>query len=124
MIKSIVFHLVANAGALYLVNQVLSTHFVIMGGWKGYLIAALIFGLLNSLVKPLLKILSFPFVILTAGLFTLVINMALVWLAKYLMGVLDFEGVSLLIQGGWTTYLYASLLLAVANMIIHWLNKN
>lgn len=123
MIKSFVFYLLANAGALYAVNLILAENFTITGTWKGYLIAVLIFGILNSLIKPIMKLLSFPFVVMTAGLFTLVINMILVWLAKYVIGVLDFEGVALVIDGGWVTYLYAGFMLAVANGIIHWLNK-
>lgn len=122
MLKSLIFYLIANAAALYGVSQILSEDFVITGGWKGYLLAALIFGILNSFIKPLVKILSFPFVILTAGLFAIVINMVLVWFAKYIIGVFDFENISLIINGGWVTYLYAGLLIAIANMIIQWLN--
>ncbi len=45
------------------------------------LIAALILGLINSLIKPILIVLTLPVNILTLGLFTLVINALLFWLA-------------------------------------------
>ncbi len=124
MIKRLLLHLLANVGALYATYILLQGDFMITGGWRGYAIAAVIFAVLNGFVKPVVKILSLPFVLLTAGLFTLVINMAVVWFAKYALDVLQFEGVALQINGGWPTYLYIGLLMAVANMLIHWLLKN
>ncbi|MBU3060847.1 phage holin family protein [Nocardia sp. NEAU-G5] len=44
------------------------------------LVVALIFGLVNALVKPLVKMLSLPLVVLTLGLFLLVINALMLWL--------------------------------------------
>lgn len=44
------------------------------GDWTGLLWLALIIGLLNALVRPLLKMLTFPLIILTLGLFTIIIN--------------------------------------------------
>jgi len=42
--------------------------------WQSLLIAALVLGILNSLVKPVLQVLSIPFIIMTLGLFLIVIN--------------------------------------------------
>ncbi len=47
------------------------------------LIVALVLSLLNTFVKPILKILSFPITIITLGLFLLVINVAIIYLASY-----------------------------------------
>lgn len=46
------------------------------------LIAALILGLVNALIKPIILILTLPFNVLTLGLFTLVINALLFWFAS------------------------------------------
>jgi len=121
-LRRIVAHIIANAIALYFVGIILDGNFVITGGWKGYLIAALIFGILNSIVKPILKILSLPFVLISAGLFIFVINMFLVWFAKYALDVLQFEGVLIVIKG-FFTYLIAGFLIALFNMVIGWLLK-
>ena len=43
-------------------------------GWPSLLLAALVLGILNAFVKPVLQVLSLPFVVLTFGLFLLVIN--------------------------------------------------
>lgn len=50
------------------------------GSYTAYLWLALIFGLLNALLRPLLKLLTFPLIFLTLGLFTLLINTFLFWL--------------------------------------------
>jgi len=49
--------------------------------WLSFIWLALIFGLLNALLRPLLQILTCPLIILTLGLFTLLINTFLFWLA-------------------------------------------
>jgi putative membrane protein len=52
--------------------------------WKSLLIAALILGILNSSVKPILRLLSLPFIIVTFGFFLLVINALLLRLTAWL----------------------------------------
>ncbi len=123
LLRRITAHLIANGIALYFVNVILEGNFAVLGGWKGYLIAAIIFGVLNGIVKPILKVLSLPFVVITAGLFIFVINMFLVWFAKYFLDVLQFEGVAIAIEGGFFTYLLAGFLIGLFNMVIHWLLK-
>ena len=123
MIKRFILYILANAAALYITYLLLGGDFLITGGIKGYAIAALLFGILNSLVKPILKILTLPVVFLTAGLFTLVINVFILWFAKYSLEVLDFAGVRIMIERAWITYLFASIVLSIANVIIHWLLK-
>jgi len=50
------------------------------GDWLGIVFLALIFGFINALLRPLLKFLTCPLIVLTLGLFTLVINTFLFWL--------------------------------------------
>jgi len=124
MIKRFILHIIANAVALYIVVQMLGGDFLITGGWKGYVIAGLIFGILNGFVKPILKIVSLPFIFITAGLFTLVINTFLVWFAKYALGILQFEGIAIQMPGSIFTYLYVGIVMAIVNTVIQWLIKN
>lgn len=53
----------------------------ITAGFWGFLFAGLIFSVINSLVKPLLVIVSLPAILLTLGLFTLVVNGVLVYIS-------------------------------------------
>lgn len=56
--------------------------FSVNGGWKGYVISALVLMLLNLLIKPVLKLLTLPLIIISLGLFGLVINGIILWLAS------------------------------------------
>ena len=54
--------------------------FALTAQWEILLILGVVLGLLNYFLQPLLKALSLPLEIITLGLFTIVINMALIWL--------------------------------------------
>lgn len=71
-----------NAIALYLVVLLLPGRIDLTSGLASILWLALIFGLINALVRPLINILTCPLIILTLGLFTLVINTFLFWLTS------------------------------------------
>lgn len=60
--------------------------------WGSLILAALVLGLLNSLVKPVLIVLSLPFVVLTFGLFVLIINALVLMLASKLVEGFRVEG--------------------------------
>jgi putative membrane protein len=63
------------------------------------LLVALILGVVSSFVKPVLKVLSIPFIILTLGLFLLVINAAMLLLTGWLAEQLD---IGFRVNGFWT----------------------
>jgi putative membrane protein len=54
--------------------------FALTAQWEVFLVLGIVLGLLNYFLKPLLKALSLPLELLTLGLFTIVINMGLIWL--------------------------------------------
>jgi putative membrane protein len=54
-------------------------------------IVAAIFGLVNALVKPIVTLFSLPFIILTLGLFTLVVNALMLQLTSWLAGALHLD---------------------------------
>lgn len=122
MIRRILLSIIANAVALFLLTYVFE-EIILTGGVKAFVIAGILFGFLNSLVKPFLKLIALPFVFLTAGLFIFVINAIMLWVLKFSLGVLAFDGVQLIINGGFFTYILASIVLALVNMITHWLIK-
>ncbi len=71
-----------NAIALYLAILILPGRINLTSGLVSIIWLALIFGLINALLHPLLSILTCPLIILTLGLFTLVINTFLFWLTS------------------------------------------
>jgi putative membrane protein len=65
--------LLINAAALWVATHFV-TGIVYQGSWQSLFFVALVFGVLNASVRPLLKLVTFPLLILTLGLFTFVIN--------------------------------------------------
>ena len=63
------------------------------------LLVSLILGVVSAFVKPVLQILSIPFIILTLGLFLLVINAAMLMLTSWLAGQFD---IGFHVEGFWT----------------------
>ncbi len=53
------------------------------------LVVALIFGVVNALIKPVVQLLSLPLLVLTLGLFTLIVNALMFWLTSWIADVLD-----------------------------------
>ncbi|GAA2467002.1 phage holin family protein [Streptomyces macrosporus] len=81
-------------------------------------LVALIFGLVNLVVKPIAKLLSFPVLVLTLGLFTLVINALMLLLTSWLA---DRTGLAFHVDGFWTAVLGALIISIVSwavNMLL------
>jgi putative membrane protein len=57
--------------------------------WQSLLIAALIFGLVNAIIKPVMGFVTCPLIVLTLGLFILVINAAMLLLTAWLADAVD-----------------------------------
>lgn len=84
------------------------------GDWTGLLWLALIFGLLNAMVRPLLKFLTCPLIILTLGLFTIVINTIMLMLTSSIGQAFNL---GLSVDGFWSAVL-GSLVISIVSMIM------
>ena len=121
MIRSVFVFVTLNTVSLYLVSQFLDG-FRVGGGAFAYVLIGVIIGLLNLFVKPVIKVLTLPFIFLTVGLFVIVINAAILWLAELLIAFLSIGNVSLEIIG-FVNYLLATLLFGVINYLFQKLLK-
>jgi putative membrane protein len=74
------------------------------GDWRLLLLVALVFGVLNASVRPILTLLSLPLLILTLGLFTFVLNALMLWLTG---AVSDALGLGFHVAGFWPAFLGA-----------------
>ncbi len=107
-----------NAAAIFLAIRFVPG-ISLQSGWTSVIWLALIFGLVNALLSPLLKFLTCPLIILTLGLFTLVINTFLLWLTGQI-GYLF--GIGLTIDGFWPALLggiVVTVVSVVLTMILH-----
>ncbi|MGB9594087.1 MAG: phage holin family protein [Anaerolineae bacterium] len=77
-----------NAVALYVAARVV-TGIDFTGDWVSLAVIALIFGIVNALLGPILKLLSCPLILLTLGVFTIVINAALLLLTSHFSEALN-----------------------------------
>ena len=104
--KNFVVKTIANAGALavavWLLDKITLTGDSTFKKVWTLLLVALVFGLVNFLVKPIVKVLTFPLFILTLGLITLVVNALMLMLTSWLADKLDL---SFHVEGFWTAVL-------------------
>jgi len=100
-VKGFVLSIVATAIAFFVIATFLPDKYIDFAGETVALVlAALLVGLVNAVVKPVVKALSFPITMMTLGLFSFVINAAMVLLVALLAQSID--GLKLTI-GGWPT---------------------
>lgn len=79
-----------------------------------YLFIGLVFGAVNAFVKPVVKLLSLPVTILTLGLFTIVINAAMLWLTAW---VSTFSPIQFTIDNFFWTAILAALIISLVSML-------
>lgn len=84
------------------------------GPWWALVLVALIFGLVNSLIKPIVKLFSCPLIILTLGLFTLIINAVMLGLTSWLSGWL---GLHFVVQGFWAAF-WGALVVSIVSFLL------
>jgi putative membrane protein len=84
--------------------------------WTVYAGMAVILGLVNAVVRPLLKLLSCPLIIVTLGLFVLVINGLALWLASKI--AVNLFGVGFYVAGFWSAFLGA-LIVSLVSVILN-----
>ena len=108
-----VLRLLINAAALWVATKIVPgvTH---SGSAGSLLLVALVFGLLNALVRPILALLSCPLLILTLGLFTFVINAVILLLTSALSGSL---GIGFHVDGFWAAFLGALVVTVVSILL-------
>jgi putative membrane protein len=102
--------LVVNAVALFIIVHFHLVAGISVDGMHGLLISALILGIVNAFLRPILVILSLPLEILTLGLFTLVINGFLFWL----VGAMH---VGLRVAGFWPAF-WGAIVMAIISWVL------
>jgi putative membrane protein len=107
-------HWVLSAIALMVATKLVPGFYV--NDLQDALVAALVIGILNATLGFILKVLTFPFAIVTFGIFLLVINAAMILLAsKIVTGFVVY---------GWVPAFWAAAILAVLGMLIRAVMKD
>lgn len=101
--------LLLNGLAVYAMANLLDPHIHVVGYWSA-IIVAIVLGLLNTFLKPLLVILTIPITVFTLGLFLIVIDALILMLAGWMLDGFD-------VNGFWWA-LIGSLILAVITSVL------
>ncbi len=108
MIFRFIWKIATNSLSLFIAAYYLSG-FNINGGIISLLIGGVVLALINIVIRPILKLISFPFLILTLGFFNIVINIVLLLIADRLLPQLS-------ITDFWSLF-WGSIIISIANII-------
>ena len=110
-----ILRLLLNAAALWVAIRLVSG-ITYEGSGLGFLGVALVFGVVNAVVKPILQFFSIPFILLTLGLFLFVVNAFVLWITSGISGSL---GLGFRVSGFGSAFLGA-LVVSLVNLLLSW----
>jgi putative membrane protein len=110
---SFLISLVVNAVALWVATRIV-TGVTYTGTLLPLVGVALVFGVVNAIIRPILKFLTFPFYIFTFGLFAFVLNGLMLWLTSSLSGAL---GLNFRVAGFWPAF-WGALVVSIVSTIL------
>ncbi len=105
--------LLVNAAALWVATQIVPG-VTYSGGPVPFLGVALVFGIVNATLRPLMKILTFPLILVTLGLFALVVNGLMLWLTSTLSATL---GLGFHVSGFWPAF-FGALVVSIVSALL------
>ena len=105
--------LFVNAAALWVATRIVPG-VSFEGGWGPFLGTAVVFGVLNAFIRPVAKLLTFPLIIVTLGLFALVVNGLMLWLTSSLSVAL---GLGFHVSGFWAAF-WGALVVSLASALL------
>ncbi len=111
---ALLLRLIINAIALYAATVAGIPGLRFDGDWETLVVVALIFGVVNALVRPLLAVLTCPLMILTLGLFTFVVNALMLLLTGWIAQQLHL---GFTVDGFWAA-LAGSIVISVVSFIL------
>jgi putative membrane protein len=105
--------LLVNAAALWVATRIVPG-VTFRGDWVAFFGVALTFGVINAFIRPVAKFLTFPLIIVTLGLFALVVNGLMLWLTSSLSASL---GLGFHVSGFWAAFWGALVVSIVSTML-------
>ena len=106
-------HLLVNAAALWVATRIVPG-VTYSGSLLPLLGVALMFGIVNAFIRPVAKLLALPLIILTLGIFALVVNGLMLWLTSSLSESL---GLGFHVSGFWAAF-FGSLVVSIVSTLL------
>jgi putative membrane protein len=111
--------LLVNAAALWVATK-LVPGVTYTGGWLPFLGVALVFGFVNAVIRPVTKVLTFPIIIVTLGIFSFVVNGLMLWLTSALSTALDL---GFHVRGFWSAF-FGALVVSIVSTLLSFLVRS
>jgi len=106
----LIIQILSNALGIWAAARLVTgIHF--FGSWKWLILAGAVLGIINFLVRPIVKIISLPLIWITLGLFTIVINILMLNLAAKIVGALVIDT--------WTAAFWAVVVISIINYVVN-----
>jgi putative membrane protein len=112
----LILRIIINAAAIWLTSLILGG-LSFTGDIVNLLVVAVIFGLVNALIRPIVKLLTLPLTVVTLGLFTLVINALMLLITVWLSSALSLEGS---VFENLITVFIAAIIISLISMVLSW----
>jgi len=112
----LIVRIIINAIAIWVTSLLLSG-FVFAGSIVNLIIVGIVFGLINALIRPIVKLLTLPINLVTLGLFSLVINTLMLMLTVWLSDSLALEGG--FFQSFFTAFVGA-IIISIVSTVLSW----
>jgi len=116
---SFLIRLFVNAAALWVATRIVPG-VTYSGELLPFLAVALVFGIVNAFIGPVAKLLALPLIILTLGIFALVVNGLLLWLTS---AVSESLGLGFHVSGFWAA-LFGSLVVSIVSTVIWFFSRS
>lgn len=105
-----ILRIIANGLGVFAAVYFLPQYISFTGSWIDYLAVGIILAIANMIVRPILKIVSAPLILITLGLFLIIINMIILFGVDYFVEQINISG--------FMGYFWISIILAIINAII------
>ena len=112
----LILRILINAFAIWLTSYLLAG-FEFSGSFLSLIVVAVIFGLINAIIRPIVKLLTLPITIITLGLFALVINTFMLLLTVWLSDSLSLTGG---IFENFLVAFVAAIIISVVSTVLNW----
>ena len=110
MFAKLIVQILTNAVAIYVAAEIVTGFTLLENSFMTLVTAGFIFGMINFFVRPILNLISAPLILFTLGLFTIVINIAMLLLLDHCMASLEISGL-------WAAF-WAMLVISAVNIFI------
>ena len=112
----LILRILINAVAIWVTSMLLSG-LDFSGNALNLILVAVLFGLINAIIRPIVKLLTLPINVMTLGLFTLVINTVMLLLTVWLSDTLSLSGG---VFENFLTAFVAAIIISLISLVLSW----